>query len=273
MGKTPTYDLYVDDSGSREPDHEPAVRDDGLDAFALGGVLVPSEDAYNIVTAVSAIQGAVEIDYPLHSTEIRCQKDNFVWVGKDADRTKILYAEIDKLVSSFSGWVTAAVVHRPGYNDRYKDQYGGERWRLCKSAYQILIERAAKIARADGRMLKVFVERTGGREDKQIRGYQRAIYENGMGFAAENSGKYGPLTAAELQGILVKNVQFVKKSNAVMQLADLVLYPVVKGRYDSSYRPYVALNAAQKLIDYRLGEGLENCGIKYYCFDGVEAKN
>ena len=37
--------LFVDDTGSRQPDHVPAKeRHDGMDCFGLGGVLIDKED-------------------------------------------------------------------------------------------------------------------------------------------------------------------------------------------------------------------------------------
>ena len=229
MGSTLTYDLYVDDSGSREPDRRhPQMREDGVDAFALGGVLVPAERTTEIVRAVQELVASLRIDYPLHSAEIRCRRGNFCWVEQDVPRTKTLYDGIDEIVSALPGWITATVIHRPGYNDRYRDVYGDRRWHLCQTAYQILLERAAKIARADGRRLKVFVEETGKKEDRRIRHYHQTLLDCGMGFDKANSAKYGPMNSAAFSEILIRNPKFIKKKNEMAQVADLVLYPLVK---------------------------------------------
>lgn len=273
MGVTPTYDLYIDDSGSRDPDHDgDAGRRDRLDAFALGGVLLPAEKSFELAEKVRAFCVKLEITYPLHSTEIRCRKSNFRWVEQDKDRTQRLYEGLAEIVAGLPGWVTAAVVDRPGYNARYKDKYGGKRWPLCETAYQILIERAAKVAANDGRRLKVFVAQTGKREDCRIREYHRALLEKGMGFSQVTSSAYKPMTPADFQSVLIKNPHFVTSSNALVQVADLVLYPVVKGGYDPNYRPYRQLLEHTKLIDCRLSDALANCGVKYSCFDEPKQK-
>jgi hypothetical protein len=54
----------------------------------------------------------------------------------------------------------------------------------------------------------------------------------------------------------------------MMQIADLVLYPMVKGGYDQSYRPYAKLIEAARIIDAELDPGdRPNLGVKYSCFD------
>jgi hypothetical protein len=61
------------------------------------------------------------------------------------------------------------------------------------------------------------------------------------------------------------------KSLPQLQLADLVLFPIAKGRYQPGYRPYMDLMNAGKPIDDQLPESLkEVCGIKYSCFDTSE---
>ena len=53
----------------------------------------------------------------------------------------------------------------------------------------------------------------------------------------------------------------------MVQIADLLLYPVAKGGYDPSYKPYVDLMKAGRLIDAHLSaENRPNLGIKYSCF-------
>jgi len=54
----------------------------------------------------------------------------------------------------------------------------------------------------------------------------------------------------------------------MIQIADLVLYPMAKGGYDSSYNPYRKLKESGKLIDCLLTEDkILVGGIKYSCFD------
>lgn len=51
-------------------------------------------------------------------------------------------------------------------------------------------------------------------------------------------------------------------------MADLYLYPMVKGGYEPAYGPYRKLLAANRLIDAMLSEAERpTLGIKYSCFD------
>ncbi len=262
-----TLDLYVDDTGSRYPDYAAAEhRRDGMDAFALGGILVDSERAPEIFDLHRQLVERLGLSYPLHSHSIRTRTEDFEWITKDPKRADLLYAGIRDLIERMAAVVHACVVSRPGYNARYKAVYGPERWRLCRSAYAILVERAAKWAEASGRWLKVYVEQTGKKEDRAIRAYHRELCESGMYFDAIKSAGYSPLAPDRLREILFKSVQFVTKENPWTQVADLVLYLVVKGKYVPTYPPYRHLVEAGKLIDTHVG-GDPARGIKYYCFD------
>ena len=54
----------------------------------------------------------------------------------------------------------------------------------------------------------------------------------------------------------------------MLQIADLYLYPIAKGGYDPTYRPYVELMEAGRLIDAKFNEADRPLlGIKYSCFD------
>jgi hypothetical protein len=57
------------------------------------------------------------------------------------------------------------------------------------------------------------------------------------------------------------------KETPMMQIADLFLYPMAKGGYDPSYRPYAKLLENKKLIDGLLKpKDRAQLGIKYSCF-------
>lgn len=120
----------------------------------------------------------------------------------------------------------------------------------------------------------VYAEQTGKREDNDIRKYHRSIIESGMFFDKSRSEKYTPLSGGDFARVLMKNPKFVTKDNVAAQIADLVLYPVAKGKYTPDYPPYLKLKEAGKLIDSVLSEkDAQVMGIKYYCFDnfGLEA--
>ena len=268
MGSTPTYDLYIDDSGTRRLDApKVASHSTAPDAFALGGILIGSEAATLVIDGVQALKQRCGITSYLRSYEIRQKKGKYAWIEKEPERATRLYSEIHLLIEQMPGWATAVVIDRSGYNARYADKYGTDRWELCRSAYDILIERAAKIADADGRRLKVFVEGTGKREDRLICQYHSNLRENGLGFQVSTSEKYRPLTAGDFTRITMKHPAFTRKGNPLSDLADLVLFPLVVGKYDPSYKPYRFLQETGKIIDCRLSDGPSDCGVKYYCFD------
>ena len=59
----------------------------------------------------------------------------------------------------------------------------------------------------------------------------------------------------------------------MIQLADLILYPIAKAGYDPHYRPYRKLKEQGKLIDCHLSDqDLAARGIKYSCFDTHKTK-
>ncbi|MEG3617020.1 DUF3800 domain-containing protein [Magnetovibrio sp. PR-2] len=266
---TPSFHLYIDDSGTRLPDKsQPITRNDGLDHFALGGVLIASEDIHSTTRQHEEFCERFNIDYPLHSHSIRTQKNAFRWLKHDSKRANSFHSALESYLCNLPIKCHACVVHRPGYNARYEHLYGQARWELSKSAYTIVVERALKYARHHGRKLIVYVEQTGKREDRAIRDYHAHMREHGMYFDANRSQAYSPLAEDDFTKYLLKTPQFTTKYHPIMQIADLVLFPLVKGGYDKTYRPYAALHSANRLIDQHLPQELadEAC-VKYYCFD------
>ena len=70
QGKTPSYDLYLDDSGPRKPNKGDDPNRE-LNYFSFGGYLVESERANEINDLHGEFVSHWNIDYPLHSTKIR----------------------------------------------------------------------------------------------------------------------------------------------------------------------------------------------------------
>ena len=266
---TPTFDLYLDDSGIRFPDKSPTLqRRDGMDYFALGGLLVESEKLHDLIESYNQLAERHGITYPLHSHKIRTKKQEFRWLASEPNRAKLFYEDLERFICSVPGHVIACCIDRPCYNSRYAEQYGKDRWKLCKSAYTIVVERAAKFSMKHGRRLIVYIEHTGKKENGDIRNYHRSMIDAGMYFDKGRSERYGPLSGEDFAKVLMKNPNFINKDNKAAQIADLVLYPIVKGGYDPTYPPYVKLAEAQKLIDASLDESeRKSMGIKYYCFD------
>src|SRR5437762_14338422 len=76
-----TYYLYFDDSGIRFPDkQQKPIRDDGLDHFALGRILLKKEDRSYVIEAYKTLRKKWRITYPLRSSDIRGKRENFVWL-------------------------------------------------------------------------------------------------------------------------------------------------------------------------------------------------
>lgn len=73
---TPTYHLFVDDSGSRFIDRPSTPRNDGMDYFAMGGILIKAEEARQTTVDLDKICEKYSINYPLHSTKIRSKRKN-----------------------------------------------------------------------------------------------------------------------------------------------------------------------------------------------------
>jgi len=63
------------------------------------------------------------------------------------------HEDLAHLIEALPIVVIACVVDRRGYNDRYFELYKDERWMLCKTAFAILLERAAKFADRSARQL------------------------------------------------------------------------------------------------------------------------
>ncbi|MBF0307820.1 MAG: DUF3800 domain-containing protein [Alphaproteobacteria bacterium] len=271
MGRTPSYHLYLDDSGNRLLDNKGGKapgRNDGLDYFALGGLLIASEDVDLEISRYRALTEKHDIAYPLHSHKIRTRKEEFRWLESDPDRARLFYKDFEQYIHGMSGLVTGCVIDRPGYNARFQGKYGDQRWEPAKSAYTIAVERAAKYAIINGRKLIVYVEQTGKHEDREISEYHSSMRNSGMIFDDEKSSKYSPLDADSLRNTLSVRPSFVTKKHPLAQIADMVLYPIVKGKYNPSYPPYRILVESKKLIDCVLSDDLVSAiGIKYYCFD------
>jgi len=261
-------EIYFDDSGSRFPDlkGDPPSR---RDYFALGGILFERQDVLQIISAYDSFRAKWNITYPLHSNGIRFETDDFTWLGRtDHEKKQEFYSDLDRMIEQQPFLALACVIDRPGYNARYKKLYGDQRWMLCKTAFAILIERAAKFASSKGRRLRVHFEESGKREDRDIVQYQKELKMNGMPFSTTVSSKYQPLDGRTFQEILIGSPERHKKSSLFCQLADLVLYPIARAKYDPNYRPYEFLKRSGKLVDCVVSpEDAENLGVKYSCFD------
>jgi hypothetical protein len=271
MEEKQSFDLYLDDSGTRHRDKKPDVsRQDGMDCFALGDFIIPSEEIREVHGEYDKFTHKYEIDYPLRSNEIRGEKGKFSWLKYDKHKEQQFHDDLASFLIALPVHVTGCVIHRPGYNKRYAERYGASEWDYSKSAYTIVVERAAKFAQKHGKRLKTYVEETGKKEDRAIRRYHRDLRESGMYFDPGTSEKYVPLGSTDFRDVIYADPNFIKEENPLAQIADLYLYPIAKGRYDSSYHACGILRDNEKLIDSVLDSSeVEQVGIKYFCFDGI----
>lgn len=231
------YYLYMDDSGSRLPDKIEAERKDGIDCFALGGILIKDGERAALQAAHTAFCGRWNITYPLHSTAIRGRRNDFAWLGKDREIEGRFLADLEGILLTLPVLGFAAVVHRPGYNERYKEKYGDQRWLMCKTAYTILIERVCKYVAAQGGTLSIRFEETGKQEDRALIGYTKDMKREGAPFDTGRSQQYGALGPAEYKGLIEGDPERLTKKSPAIQVADLLLYPMVKAGYDPTYGP------------------------------------
>lgn len=264
------YIFYVDDSGTRQPDKKSTAPSHGCDWFALGGVLIAEDNEDRARNSIDLLKEKWKIDYPLHSFEIRGRCRNFAWL-KNPDLANEFLFDLQELLVTLDVVGLACVIDRPGYNRRYEEKYGRQRWSLCRTAFSIAVERAVRFAAARESRLRVYVEGS----DKQSEGYLRQYYDdlksNGMPFNKDTSSKYEPVDNQVISQRLFE-FKVKQKSSPLMQVADLYLYPMCRGGYEPNYRPYRTLLENGKLIDSHLEPSLvDQHGIKYSCFEKTKA--
>ncbi len=262
--------FYVDDSGARHPGRpENQTWNDHCHWFALGGVLILESDETTAREQIHAFRSRwPQIGTaPLHSYEIRNRRDAFHWLEvstrRDSDR---FYADLESLILGLPILGLACVVDGPGYNARYHVKYGNDRWMMCKTAFAIAVERGAKHALASSAKLRVLVERSAKSVERDLEGYYKSLKVDGHPFDAGRAGDYAPLDNQDYSGVLYEFVT-KKKSSPIMQIADLVLWPLCRAGYEDTYRPYRELKATGRLLDCLYPGREEALGTKYSCFD------
>lgn len=260
------YNLYLDDSGSRDLDKHLDAQD-GSKWFALGGIVIAEEDEPAARAAYEAFCEAWGITYPLHSYHIRTETEDFQWLkSATAKRRAEFYDDLTKFLMGLPVWGIACVIDRLGYSNRYLERYGRQRWKLCKTTFCIVTERAAKFAHHNGRSLYVYYERSDRANEAKIEEYFGELRKDGMPFNPETSSKYAPLTGEEMAATLV-GCKKKFKSSPLVQIADLYLFPLCLGGYVPEYRALVAMQEAGRTIECALPDGAENGGTKYSCFE------
>lgn len=272
MKKSHLYTLYIDETGSRYPTHASVKRDDGMDHFGWGGILVNQDDEEVVVSAMKIFRAKWQIKYHLHSSEIRGVRDNFSWLSKDQNIRNDFLNDLGDLLANMPVLGFGVVVSRPDYNKRYKEEYGSGRWELCKSAHPILIERVVRylIKEDPAARLRIIFEGASGAENDLIVEYTRHIKRHGHPFSQDAANQYTPLPSRVYDRVIIGDAQVHSKANFFLQIADLYIYPISKRAYDRAYFPWVCLYESQRIIDALLPPDRRKLeGIKYYCFEDI----
>ena len=241
----------------------------GYDWFALGGVIFREADEQEIRDLHEKFCSNWDIDFPLHSSEIRAKANKFSFIGRLSKEDELrFYEELYQMMRSMPVLGTACVIDRPCYNDRYLEKYDpSKRWQLCKSAFSIVVERSAKFAIHHNAKLRIYIERGDKITDRTIKSYYDEIRSDGMPFAQATSSKYDPITADIFKDTLYE-FRAKNKSSPLLQMADLFLWPICMGGYNDKCRPYARLSEDKKLLESALSpEQISTMGTKYYCFD------
>jgi hypothetical protein len=265
----PECHFYIDDSGARDPDRNRTVNSTEPDWFALGGLLIDESKAEAAKTEILNFRERwPELEgEPFRSYDIRNKTDRFRWLASaPPERYRAFMEELTALMVSLPIHVLACVVDRPGYNKRYMAEYGQRRWRLCRTAFTIVVERAAKVALHRGARLRVYAEQSDKHTEAHFREYFDSMRKTGLPFNAANSEKYRPLTQEQLHATLFE-FRIKTKKSVLMQFADLVLWPMCRGGYDKTHRAYKALVDGGKLIEVQCTADNGLLGTKYSCFD------
>ena len=241
-----------------------------MDCFGLGGILIEEERIGEVMRAHGEFCASWGIDYPLHSHAIRGGRQKFSWL-KNPEKAVAFLPALNAFLVALPVIGIAAVIHRPGYVARYAEKYKGSPWQMDKTAFCILMERSAKFAHSRNRTLRVFFEESGKAEDRKIVSLMREIKRAGMPFDAARAAIYDGLSAADFRAIILGDPQRRSKKTPMIQIADLYLYAIAKGGYQSDYPPFAALMEGGRLIETHVDPARRDAlGTKYSCFDTIK---
>lgn len=265
------YHFYMDDSGTRHPDHHLILDNAKPDWFGLGGILVRKDHEEQCRRLRDEFCAKWSIESPLHSEEIRHRTKNFRWLAEDLARRQQFLTALQAMLLEMPVIGVSCVIDRPGYHRHFHEKYGKQKWSLCRTAFAISVERAGKFARERGGRLSVFVEKSDWKTDERLKSYFTELKRTGSPFDPKTSSKYDPMDQTVLAETLY-DFKIKGKMSPMMQIADLYLYPMCQGGYNPGYYPYMMLKQAERLIDCHV-EDVTTLGIKYYCFGDIRPKD
>jgi len=239
------YYLYVDESG---PKNALDFQGRNCDWFAFGGISIKKSDVDFMKKKHHALCNKWEIEVPLHTNDILERKNEFTFLedkGKFADFCE----DLDKLIVSLPIVCHAYVIDRKAYNKEYQDI--DDRWsNYYYTTVPIVFERVAKYANMKKATLKIFFEKTG---DTKIDSYINK-YKGEQEFNRNISIKYNPLKKEKYNNIVKSKPIAADKECVGLQIADLVLYAIARGQFDTEYKSFKILEKHNKLIDSHLDQ-------------------
>lgn len=264
----PEIKYYMDESGLRHPDKKSDATRKGRDWFALGGYLIDRELEDDVRSEYDKIAKKWRINGPFHMTEMLSERKNFAWLGKIKEvRRNEFWSDYKDFLSRIPVLGTGCVIDRPGYNARgYLQKHPNNKWLLCRSAFDITIERAVKYAQHRKRKLSIVFE-SDVALNQTMKDYFHNLKSNGLEFDEENSKKYNPLPK-EIFSQTLSTIESKPKSSKMLQIADSYIYAIARGKYDNKFGIYRHLRDEKKIINFALQEvdQIKQMGIKYYCF-------
>jgi hypothetical protein len=257
------YLLYLDDIGSGKPG-----LNDAFPMFGLGGCIVKKSDEPIVRQLLRDFKQkwGIALNIPLHGAEIRAEKDNFRWLKADKEKCIEFKKDVLRFVLTLPIVVHACIVDRAGYYRRYHEKYNRASWDMRKSAAVILLERSCKFVKHQGgKSLAVTFELCGKTEDFLFRQSYADLRNKGNLFNESSSEKYKPAGSTELSQMLGPIAYGRGKSEELLQIADLCLFPVATAK---NGKPNVAMDAfrsSRLIVDELVSDSA--VAIKYYCFD------
>jgi len=261
--------FYMDETGNRNPDNKPDKGRENRDWFAFGGFLIAREDKDAARAKWQAIVDAWQIKHPFHITDMRNETAKWGWLGRVSEaRRNAFWSEYRSFLSSLPVLGQACVIDRPGYVARgYLQKHGADRWLLCRTGFDIAIERAAKYARSVDRQLAVVFE-SDPAYNPIVEGYFADLKTNGLAFSEDTSDKYSPLSQEQFAETLT-TIEHKPKSSRLLQIADSYIYAIARGKYDRQFHLWRELRDHRRIINFALhdNEQIKAMGIKYSCFD------
>lgn len=260
------FTLYLDETGNRHPDKKADASRIGRDWFGFGGVLVRGEDNDKARSLVDDFSSKWRLRGPAHLTDMRAEKKAFSWLERASGTQRSeFWRDWERVLCEAPVFGVGCIIDRPGYVARGYLNKHPDRWLLCRSAFDITVERCSKIASHEERKLHVVFEQDAA-INKIVTGYFDNLKSNGMGFNQENSKYYNPLGSDQFSSILGR-IQHKPKENQILQIADSYIYSIARAGYDKKFWLYRSLKEAGKISDECFAYVDGNVGIKYYCFD------